>query len=250
MNAELGLERCLGFIHCQLHPANAVTPGSKTEEKRWRVVTISRQAGSGGHSVAGALVEYLRAGASRNENHPWMVFDRNLVGRVLEEHHLPQRLVRFMPEDRISETNDVLDELFRLHPASPALVEKTAETILGLAKLGNVILIGRGANVVTRGLDYAFHVRLVGSLDKRAEYIQKSRGLEKRAALEFIAREDLGRRRYLRKYYGKDIDDPLLYHMVINTDLTVHRLAAATIARVLLSNGKDLASANDNLRAV
>ena len=25
--------------------------------------------------------------------------------------------------------------------------------------------------------------------------------------------------RYVKKYFGKDIDDPLLYHLVINTDL-------------------------------
>jgi cytidylate kinase len=29
----------------------------------------------------------------------------------------------------------------------------------------------------------------------------------------------LGRERYLRKYFKKDINDPLLYHLVINTDL-------------------------------
>jgi len=35
--------------------------------------------------------------------------------------------------------------------------------------------------------------------------------------LEFIQREDRGRKRYLRKHYQKDIDDPLPYHLVINT---------------------------------
>jgi len=38
-----------------------------------------------------------------------------------------------------------------------------AETILHLAEQGNVILIGRGANLVTRELQHVFHVRLVGS---------------------------------------------------------------------------------------
>ena len=31
---------------------------------------------------------------------PWTIFDRNLVERVLEDHDLPARLAKFMPEDR------------------------------------------------------------------------------------------------------------------------------------------------------
>lgn len=249
MNVEPEFERCLAFIHCQLHPASAVVKAGEPVGKQWRAVTISRQTGSGGHTVAEALAGYLQAHEPGNGNHSWTIFDRNLIERVLEEHQLPQYLVRFMPEDRISEIDDFFDELFGLHPPSPNLVEKTAETILGLAKLGNVILIGRGANVVTRRLDYVFHVRLIGSLDKRAECIQKNQGLGRKAALEMIHREDLGRRRYLRKYYGQDIDDPALYHLTINTDLVSHQRAAAMIAHAMLSSGKSFSPATENLRA-
>jgi len=226
MNIEPGLEHCLNFINCQLHPASAVIvprPGY------WRAVTISRQSGSGGHAVAEALAANLQAHEIAGTT-PWTVFDRNLVETVLEDHHLRARLAKFMPEDRVSEINDVLDEICGLHPRSSTLVEKTAETILRLTELGNVILIGRGANVVTGRLKDVFHVRLVGSVEKRAEYIQKSRQLEKQAALAFIHAEDVGRRRYLKKYYGKDIDDPMLYHLVINTDHIGHLQAAKLIA--------------------
>ena len=41
------------------------------------------------------------------------------------------------------------------------LVHKTAKTILQLAEMGNVIIIGRGANVVTAHMNNIFHVRLV-----------------------------------------------------------------------------------------
>ena len=78
--------------------------------------------------------------------------------KVLEDHSLPNRLARFMPEDRISEISDTMDELFGLHPPSWTLVRQTADTILHLAELGNVIVIGRGAAVITRKLDYVFNV--------------------------------------------------------------------------------------------
>ena len=127
---------------------------------------------------------------------PWAVFDRNLVQKVLEDHHLPKRLARFMPEDRISEISDTMDELFGLHPPSWTLVHKTSETILHLAELGNVILIGRGAAVITRKLDYVFDVRLVGSVERRVQHLQEREQLSLKAARELVQREDLGRRRY------------------------------------------------------
>ena len=137
---------------------------------------------------------------------------------MLEEHSLPKSLARFMPEDRISEVSDTMDELFGLHPPSWDLVHKTSETILHLAQLGHVIIIGRGANVITAKLDGVLHVRLVGSEEKRVDRATEFYELSKRAARDFIQREDRGRVRFMRKYFDVNIDDPLLYHLIINTD--------------------------------
>ena len=235
MNIEPGLDRCLSFIHCQLHPASAVVLPSLATG-RWRAVTISRQAGACGHAVAEELTKRLQQAHNGDGSAPWTVFDRNLVEKVLEDHQLPARLARFMPEDRVSEIDDVLEDLCGLHPPSVTLVDKVSETILRLAELGNVIMIGRGANVVTSRLEYVFHVRLVGSLEKRAECVQKRQRIGKEAALEFVQLEDRGRRRYLKKYFNRDIDDPLLYHLVINTDLVDHSSAAGLIAETMWSS--------------
>ena len=189
---------------------------------------------SGGHSVAEKLVAILRA-RDPDPGCAWTVFDRELVKKVLEDHHLPERLARFMPEDKISEIVDTMDELFGLHPPSWTLVHKMADTILRLAELGKVILIGRGANVITSKFDYVFHVRLVGSLPRRVTYMEQCQGIGHREALELVSDEDLGRKRYLKKYFNKNIDDPLLYHLVINTDNISYEEAAHLIADAVVS---------------
>jgi len=132
MNIEPRFEQCLTFINCQLHPAHAFTLRSPAA-KQWRAVTISRQAGAGGHAVAQALTAYLQD-RETVESPPWTVFDRNLVERVLEDHQLSAHLAKFMPEDRVSAIDDVLEELCGLHPSAATLVEKTSETILRLAE--------------------------------------------------------------------------------------------------------------------
>jgi cytidylate kinase len=53
------------------------------------------------------------------------------------------------------------------------------------------------------------------------------------SALELVRREDLGRARYLRKYFRKDINDPLLYHLIINTDLVSFDEAATMITQAV-----------------
>jgi len=232
MNPHIGLENCLSFINCQLQPPHfSVKPEEKPPH---RAITISRQSGSGGHSVAERLVSILRA-RDPEPACPWTVFDRELVKKVLEDHHLPSQLEKFMPEDKISEISDTMDELFGLHPPSSTLVHKTALTILHLAELGKVIIIGRGATVITSKLDYVFHVRLVGSLERRVRNMEKLNGINHHEALELVCREDLGRKRYLKKYFNKDIDDPLLYHLVINTDLVSYEEAAGLIADAVMS---------------
>jgi cytidylate kinase len=232
MITQPSFERCQAFINCQLQPGSN-RPFLVKTGAQWRAVTISRQTGSGAHEVAEELAKYLQM-RTPAEVPPWTVFDRNLVQKILEEHHLPERMARFLAEDRISEIEDTMDELFGLHPPSWTLVRQTAETILHLVELGKVIIIGRGAGIITRNLDYVFHVRLVGSLEKRLQHVQEFYKLGHKAALEFIHKEDRGRRRYLKKYLNQEIDDPLLYHAVINTDLVPYVKAARMVGDALL----------------
>jgi hypothetical protein len=235
MIAQPSFERCKAFIDCQM-AATGKLPAQTSPRERWRAVTISRQSGAGADLVAKSLIDYLAPRIPKDAC-PWTVFDRNLVEKVLQDHHLPERMARFLAEDRISELQDTLDELFGLHPPSWTLVRQTAETILRLVELGHVIIIGRGGGIITRNLDYVFHVRLVGSLERRLEHVREYYKMGKKEAEEFIEREDKGRRRYLKKYFDLEIDDPLLYHMVINTDLISQQLAGRMIGEAMLSSG-------------
>jgi cytidylate kinase len=226
MTATIASERCLEFVQAQARLMNR-RPG-RGAPPRPGVVTISRQAGSGAHFAAAELITTLQARASGSAV-PWKVFDRDLVERVLQEHDLPERMAAFMPEDRMSAVSDTLDELFGLRPSSQSLVRKTADTILHLAELGNVVIIGRAGNVITRHLADAFHVRLVGSLERRISHVQ-DKHLDREAASEYLREQDQGRRRYVEKYYSQDIDDPLMYHLVINTDRLPYGEAGRLIA--------------------
>jgi cytidylate kinase len=201
-----------------------------------RAVTISRQAGCGAQIVADLLAARLQSHRTEIAE-PWTVFDRNLMEKVLEEHKLPKYLANYLPEDRISALEDMIKNIFGLHPPQETIVKQTAETILGLAELGNAILIGRGGNITTAILPHVLHVRLVAPLGPRIEHVCQDQGLTPAQAREFCQREDLGRERYLKKYFQADINDPVHYHLVINTALIKYDLAARLIEEALLRLG-------------
>lgn len=227
MDREKAVAVCQTYLDCQCRLGEQ-RERHKDEERPF--ITISRQAGAGGITIGNKLVSLLNL--DRQPKHClWTVFDKNLVEMVLEEHHLDKKIGNYMPEKRVSEIRGMIEELFGLHPSEWALVHRTSETILHLAELGNVILVGRGANVITRHLAGGFHVRLVGSLDKRMAHAQAYYQLDRTAAEKMVRKEDAGRRDYLRTYFDRDIDDPLLYHLVINTDRISHDDAAAMISR-------------------
>lgn len=229
------LDHCRTFIDCQLEPAKAWQRLHSVPSRP--AITVSRQAGCGALVVAKKLAALFQQETSPDDA-PWTVFDRELMEKVLEDHNLPSRLAKFLPEDRATELQDITDELFGLRPASWTVIQQTSETILKLAELGHVILIGRGANVVTAKLPHVVHVRLVAPLETRLNHCQESYDMTAKAAREFCQQEDEGRRRYLKKYFQADVDDPLLYHLVINTGLVSFDAAARLIAETVKSAAK------------
>ena len=235
-----GYDKCFQFVssHARHTPTS---PASEQTSQHPLAITISRQSGSGAHRVASCLAAYLQS-LTQQDAPPWAVFDRNLVEKVLQDHNLPARLARFMPEDRVPELADAFDELLGVHPPVWKLVQQTVETIRFLADRGNAILIGRGAHIATGDMSHVFHVRLVGSLEKRIEHVRELRGVSKVEALALIRQEDRGRERYLKKYFGKDLHDPLSYHLIVNTDYVPYESAARLIGDAALEYHRQMSA--------
>ena len=181
-------------------------------------ITISREAGAGSGLIAGKVVDYLKP-RQKDPSISWGIFDKNLIEKVLEDHNLPGQLKRFLDEDRPKFLTDMMNELFGIHPPILKLIHKITETILELGSIGNVIIIGRGSNLITRHLPNAFHVRLVAPLDFRIKNVQDFYQNSRKEAEEFTRSEDVKRGKFVFEHFQKKADDPLLYHLTINTAL-------------------------------
>jgi cytidylate kinase len=194
--------------------------------------------------VAEQLNAMSRPGAS---DAAWTVFDKNLAKEVLVEHKLPLDLEKFMVEDTRLPVESIVEELLGLHPNTWWLAQQTTKTILHLASMGRVVMVGRGAEVITQLLPYVFHVRLVAPLSKRIKQAAEFYGLSPNEAAMKVSEEDHARRRYLRRYFDADVDNPLLYHLVINTAKTGLAGVAEIIARSALHHHKEYLHAQPTL---
>lgn len=188
---ETQLEQCHSYIlrKLQARKKSSIVHGLPPPGP---AITISHQAGSGAHEIAGRLAILLQA-AEPKRSVSWTVFDRRLVEKVLEEHDLPKALAKFMPEDRRSVIQDIIEELLGVRPPSWVVVPQIAETVLHLADAGHVILVGRGANFITARMPNVFHVRLMASLPKRIARVQKLNQLTPAAAAKLVKQEDRAR---------------------------------------------------------
>ena len=74
-------------------------------------VTVSRQVGAGGTTVAELLAEILNERARGGEG-TWTVFDKNLGLRVLDDHDLPHSYVEFLKEESVPGLRTAMEEFF------------------------------------------------------------------------------------------------------------------------------------------
>ena len=196
--------------------ASARSRRSRSEESRHLrpFLTLSREAGAGAHSLAERLVEIFNG---RQPEVPWALFDDNLVQEVLQKHQLPDNLARYMSEEKVAEITEFIEVSLGLHPHKDALVGKVNATIIGLARMGHVVLVGRGAHILTRALAGGLHVRLVANPERRRGAIERHFGLDPKEAEARMNALDEGRRAYVRRHFDEDVTDPLAYDLVVNT---------------------------------
>ena len=135
-----------------------------------------------------------------------------------------------LPERKFSDIQTMFEELFGMHPTKREMAHNISKSIIKLADMGNVIIVGRGSFYITRHHSNGLHIRLIGSMQKRVKHMVDEYSLNLKQAEEYIKKEDQERHDYVKKLFGVDLNDPYHYDMVINTDKLSSQEITALIA--------------------
>ncbi len=192
-------------------------------------ITISRQVGAGADKIGQYLADILNEYGDECTCN-WTYFDKNLIERVIQDHNLPEMVLKYMAEDKLSDMDSIVADLLGVKTSQWNIVQKTTATILQLARMGNVIIVGRGSGVITAKLKNAFHIRLIAPIENRIKHIKEIFNFDDKQALEYIKREDKARRNYVKSFFYRDIEELFHYHLIINTSLFTYFEAAKIIA--------------------
>lgn len=206
------------------------------------VVTIARQLGSGGETIADLVGQQLGA----------RVYDRELLELASEHsgipiHFLeemdergrsmllrPASLVRLVPLPPINpELPDVTGD--RYPPTGPpvargegivsprywaaeAYATLLARTIHSLAEGGSAVLVGRAGNEALAEVPGALRVLVTANETLRVERVMEAFQVNAYDALDLVTESDRNRAAYSRQFFHQDWLDPLRYDLTLCTD--------------------------------
>ncbi|MBE0695374.1 MAG: cytidylate kinase-like family protein [Anaerolineaceae bacterium] len=215
------------------------------------VITISRQFASAGDEIAIALCRELN----------YRLFDKRFLTTAAKEAGLTEADVLDFSEDNYH-VRGFMDRLFGRLPVfsygglwpdnlfAQYLLEESKfkeedrfrlvqKAIHYACQVGNMVILGRGGQAILSGLPGVINIRIEAPLEDRIQrlqqQLQQSREVSpipddlRRKALETINRRDAASRDYLKFFFQIDWDDPLLYHLVLNTGRLTIAQAVATI---------------------
>lgn len=165
-------------------------------------ITISRQMGSQGDELALTVAQQLG----------WQLVQRDLINRAAVAAGIPH--IALADIDELG--------LLNLRPSAKewrAYQDHVAGLIQAWADKGEVVIVGRGGQMALRGWPDVFHIRVVAPLEMRVAHLQQKENISAESAHARLEASAKTRARYLRRSYGVQIDDPTLYHLIINTGL-------------------------------
>jgi cytidylate kinase len=208
-------------------------PQHSRDELAHPVITVSRQHGSNGSEIATQLAERFQ----------YTLLHRDVIDRLCESTDYSRRLLETLDEHAQSQlTTWVQSMLAGRYVDEGDYARALLRTVYSIARLGGVVVVGRGSNFIV-GPERGFHVRVVAPRETRIGALVERKGLSRRDAAREVDVTDQDRARTIRRLFGRSVDDPLAYDVVVNPgDATAPQVAEwlAGAARVKFENLRPL----------
>ena len=182
------------------------------------IVAISETTGSLGNEIGRRVSERLG----------YRFADREIIAKAAEQFGALVSDLRHGTEEKPSFWERLTDSQHRYR----AYVDSI---ILEMATGDDVVLTGLAAAIILRQVPHALRVRTSAPERLRADRVEQQQGLTREAALDHVRHTDHERATRVKFLYRVNVDDHLLYDMVLNTE----RMTADEGARIIQETLKE-----------
>jgi len=183
-------------------------------------ITISREAGSGGRPVAKLLAKKLK----------YDFYDKKLINLIAKKAKKRKALIESLDEKDRGVIEDIVHSFFNPdYVAEETYFKHLCQITMTLARKGKCVIVGRGANFITRNYG-GLHVRVVAPFLVRAGYTARYENLTIYQARERVQKFDKERKEFIKSHFSKDPSNANYYDLVINTANLKKEIVADIVA--------------------
>ena len=187
------------------------------------VITISGQYGSGSNDIAKQLANRLQWRLIDDEINAHIAYEAGLTEAEAEAYDKRSyttidRFLHMMSISATDMTPNLLDMPLPLKIQERLYYQALPQVMDEIARAGNIVVVGRGAQILLADRSNVLHIRIVASFEQRVRAVTESEHVHERHARRLIRYNDHNQRYYHKSRHGCDVDDPLLYDLVINAD--------------------------------
>jgi len=160
------------------------------------VITISREFGSGGETVARLVAEKAS----------FLLINKKTIVQGLDEYGIAEPELdsdeKYDPKKGIEQRCGYLSALH--------------DFIYDLAIRRDLVILGRGGHMLFHDYPPALHVKIIASLDRRMERVMQQYNLSAHTARKLIKEQDQHKKSYYRRVFNENWDNLRCFDLVVN----------------------------------
>ena len=190
------------------------------------VITISREIGSGGHTVGKILADKLKT----------FYFDKYLIEQLTKKFGLTTSAIEKLKGEKKNWLVEMLHSLapvpsaqaldvdakfsqeFRINVTPDDIYEAETEILKELADEGSCVIAGRSGFYVLRNHPNHLHVFITASDEYRVQRIMRKQCLKEASARALMKSIDEARENYIKRHTGTSRYDARNYDLVLKAD--------------------------------
>ena len=190
------------------------------------IITLSREVGSGGHTVGSILAEKLNVRYCDKQLLESLEKQFNLTSSGIEKlkgekkNWLADFVKRVtpMPSARVLGLNPMYTQEFAFDVTTDDIYKAEVEILRGFADMGSCVIAGRSGFFIFKDHPNTLNIFITASMPHRIERIMRKQGLSEDSAKAVIQGIDQGRDNYIQRYAGVSRFDARNYDIVLKAD--------------------------------